>query len=142
VSVPKGGPRQQPSPHLYPAKFGQSGQERRRIAAKELRRGGIERGEVIRELPGAAVGAGQGAAPIPPGEKNCSPPVDISNYSLAVGNSIIDTAWFTVPVAEKPARSRENVQYNIWTVNPAVDAPITAYSTADPSIPGSASRFG
>jgi hypothetical protein len=67
---------------------------------------------------------------------------DISNYSLAVGNSIIDTAWFTVPVAENAGTVAENVQYNIWTVNPAVDAPITAYSTADPSIPGSASRFG
>lgn len=67
---------------------------------------------------------------------------DISHYSLKIGNSIVRTAWFTVANAQDAGVASQYIQYNVWTVNPAVDAPITAYATADPSIPGSASRFG
>jgi len=36
----------------------------------------------------------------------------------------------------------EYLQYNIWTVDPSVDAPETAYHTPDPNVPGSGRRFG
>jgi hypothetical protein len=68
---------------------------------------------------------------------------DLDRVSLYVGNSIIRTAYFTVPVAFGSAGSpTEYIQYNIWTVDPAVDAPETAYRIPDPNVPGSASRFG
>ena len=66
---------------------------------------------------------------------------DISDYSLVVGNSIINTASFTVPVAENAGTVAEKVQYNIWTVNPAVDAPITAYSHRGSIDPGFGQPF-
>ncbi|MEJ0017184.1 MAG: Hint domain-containing protein [Acetobacteraceae bacterium] len=67
---------------------------------------------------------------------------DIGNYSLLVGNSIVRTAWFTVPNAMAGNDVAQYVQYNIWTVDPSVNAPETAYPEPDPSIPDSGTRFG
>jgi hypothetical protein len=68
---------------------------------------------------------------------------DLDRVSLYVGNSIIRTAYFTVPAAaDSTGNATEYIQYNIWTVDPSVNAPETAYPAPDPNVPGSGSRFG
>jgi hypothetical protein len=47
---------------------------------------------------------------------------DIGDYALQVGNNIVSTASFTVPVSQDADIVTENVQYNVWTANPAVVA--------------------
>jgi hypothetical protein len=69
--------------------------------------------------------------------------IELDRVALFVGNSIVRSAYFVVPVAKDDAGNvTEYVQYNIWTADPRVSAPQTAWSVADPNVPGSASRFG
>jgi hypothetical protein len=69
--------------------------------------------------------------------------IELDRVALFVGTSIVRSAYFVVPVAKDDAGNvTEYVQYNIWTADPRVSAPQTAWSVADPNVPGSASRFG
>jgi hypothetical protein len=71
------------------------------------------------------------------------PASDLDRVLFFVGNSIVWTAYFTVPVAlDAAGNPTEYVQYNIWTVDPSVDAPETAYPMPHPNVPGSGRRFG
>lgn len=67
----------------------------------------------------------------------------IGDVQFVEGNSIIRSAYFTVPTAVSAGgAASEYTQYNIWTVDPSANAPETGYSTPDPNIPASGSRFG
>jgi hypothetical protein len=70
---------------------------------------------------------------------------ELDRVALYVGNSIVRSAYFVVPVAfaeDDANKVLEYVQYNIWTADPRVSAPQTAWPVADSNAPGSASRFG
>jgi hypothetical protein len=70
---------------------------------------------------------------------------ELDRVALYVGNNIVPTAHFIVPVAfaeGDPNKATESIKYSIWTADPRVSAPQTAWSEADPNVPGSASRFG
>jgi hypothetical protein len=68
---------------------------------------------------------------------------DLDRVSFYVGNRIDGAPLFTVSVATDSAgKPEEYIQYSVWTVNPSVCAPETAYDTPDPNLPGSAARFG
>jgi len=68
---------------------------------------------------------------------------DLDRVSFYVGNRIDAAPLFTVSVATDDAgKPTEYIQYSVWTVNPSVCAPETAYDTPDPNLPGSAARFG
>ncbi|MBN9559734.1 MAG: calcium-binding protein [Alphaproteobacteria bacterium] len=62
---------------------------------------------------------------------------DIGNVSFYEGNSIVRTAAFTVTNA-----ANQNIDYNIWTVDPSVLAPQTGDATPIAGVPGSGTRFG
>jgi hypothetical protein len=47
---------------------------------------------------------------------------DIGDYALLVGNNIVSTASFTVPVSQHAGVVTENVQYSVWSANPEVVA--------------------
>jgi Ca2+-binding RTX toxin-like protein len=67
----------------------------------------------------------------------------IDEVEFVEGNSILRAAYFTVPTAVSASgAATEYTQYNMWTVDPSVNAPQTGYSTPDPNVPGSGSRFG
>jgi hypothetical protein len=71
------------------------------------------------------------------------PASDLDRVSFYVGNRIDAAPVFTVSVATDSAgKTTEYIQYSVWTVNPSVCAPETAYDTLDPNLPGSAARFG
>jgi hypothetical protein len=70
-------------------------------------------------------------------------PGELDGVALYVGNSIVRSAFFVVPAAKDDADAvTEYIQYNIWTADPRVSAPETAWRVADPNVPGSANRFG
>ena len=68
---------------------------------------------------------------------------DIGNVSFYEGNSIVRTASFTVTNAvDASNQPAQNIDYNIWTVDPSVLAPQTGDARPVAGVPGSGTRFG